>query len=843
MTADATGGRRAAASTKQPRYSLVVPVYNEADNIASFCKALARLPPGYEVLVCYDFEGDNTLAALDRLPAEEKPSSLRLILNTLGPGVRFAIEAGMRVAASPVVVVTMADLSDDFSRVEEMVSRVEAGADVVCASRYMPGGQQIGGPRVKSFLSRAAGLTLHRLSGLPTRDPTNSFKAYNRNFLERTPIESHAGFCLALELTVKAHFGGGRVEEVPATWRDRSSGKSRFRMLSWLPLYLRWYLWALRGRWLSGSTRGGAPDNPTGSAGTPGPRPGGATVLDSIAPRTLTLLLVIASALGLLSLPIGGYDDSILMVGSRLVASGKLPYIDFYTHYGPLGYTILAALVHVFGHPGLALRIGQATLLIGIAVLLHLLFRSLKPGGRRREYAAVPVMLVFSQVAMEPAFFGFALAAGSFVLFTIARSASRVLPASLLAGASGLALAAAALIRPGFGAYGAGALLLMEVAAGRPRFGVLRSPLVAMGLLFGTAALATFLMGTLLYPRISPKMAFEATVIVPAQLVSAGARFLRPGFLRDVWTIPEGIATGSALVVVTIAWTFAVARLKLRRVAGACIAAGGVLPFWLMLSGHPARHAGFLALTLFALAGLVVFAGRPELKESALLRASATFGLAAAAFGHYFWARADLPHLLPLLALAFVGGALLATSVRPLARAVLAGMFLLVFIPALTPLHVPAARLFERGLVTNLRPWRCTVYLPDAVEAISLADRLADPGSLFVAVGSNQAWSSGNPVMLFLISSRLPYTRWFQYDPGLQTSPAVQKEMERELEASGSRSAVVWRSGQFRWSGEDPRNRVRSPFDDFFDRLYPTTAAWIGPYEVRVRAPGLPDAR
>jgi len=234
-----------------PRYSLVVPVYNEAENIGAFCrKAIGELPPGYEVLICHDFEGDNTLAAFRALPEGGKPAEVRFVLNTLGAGVRYAIEAGMRAARAPVVVVSMADLSDDYRAVEEMVSRVERGADVVCASRYMKGGQQEGGPWFKSRLSRLAGVTLRLLSGVPTHDPTNSFKAYRREFLERTPIESEAGFCLAMELTVKAHFSGGRVEEVPATWNGRTSGESRFRLFSWLPLYLRWYFWALRKRWV-----------------------------------------------------------------------------------------------------------------------------------------------------------------------------------------------------------------------------------------------------------------------------------------------------------------------------------------------------------------------------------------------------------------------------------------------------------------------------------------------------------------------------------------------------------------------------------------------------------------
>ena len=238
-----------------PRYSVVVPVFNEAETIGPLCRAaLASWPPGYELLVCNDFEGDSTLPALAALPAADKPAALRLNKNDLGRGVRFAIEAGMRAARAPVVVVSMVDLSDDYGKLEAMVEGVERGADVVAASRYMRGGKQIGGPWLKGQLSRLGGLTLHALSGLPTHDPTNSFKAYKKAFLDRTPIESPAGFALGLELTVKAHFGGGRVAEVPATWRDRTAGESRFQLWKWLPLYLRWYFWAFRQR-LSGRPR------------------------------------------------------------------------------------------------------------------------------------------------------------------------------------------------------------------------------------------------------------------------------------------------------------------------------------------------------------------------------------------------------------------------------------------------------------------------------------------------------------------------------------------------------------------------------------------------------------
>lgn len=130
----------------------------------------------------------------------------------------------------------------------------------------MAGGEQRGGPWLKGLLSRLAGLTLHRLAGLPVHDPTNSFKAYRKDFLDRTSIESRAGFSIALELTVKAHFSGERVEEVPSVWQDRVGGKSRFRLVAWLPQYLRWYLLAFRCRWF-GMKLG--PARPGGTPGSP----------------------------------------------------------------------------------------------------------------------------------------------------------------------------------------------------------------------------------------------------------------------------------------------------------------------------------------------------------------------------------------------------------------------------------------------------------------------------------------------------------------------------------------------------------------------------------------------
>ena len=146
----------------------------------------------------------------------------------------------------------MADRSDEPKDVEPMAQLIRGGADVVAGSRYIRGGGQEGGPLLKRTFSRLAGLSLHYLAGLPTRDATNNFRAYSRRVVEQIPIEGQASFALALELTVKAHWKGWRIAEVPTVWHDRTAGASRFRTFAWMPHYLRWYLKALGRAWFGG---------------------------------------------------------------------------------------------------------------------------------------------------------------------------------------------------------------------------------------------------------------------------------------------------------------------------------------------------------------------------------------------------------------------------------------------------------------------------------------------------------------------------------------------------------------------------------------------------------------
>src|SRR5207302_9565049 len=123
------------------------------------------------LIVIYDKDDDDTLPALARL---SPPFPVRRVKNHFGRGALNAIKTGFREARCEATLVVMADLSDELCVVPHMYELIHQGFDVVCGSRYMTGGKQIGGPRFKGFLSRMAGLTLHWLARIPTKDVTNS---------------------------------------------------------------------------------------------------------------------------------------------------------------------------------------------------------------------------------------------------------------------------------------------------------------------------------------------------------------------------------------------------------------------------------------------------------------------------------------------------------------------------------------------------------------------------------------------------------------------------------------------------------------------------------------------
>lgn len=225
------------------RASIIIPAYNEGENIvAGLDRIFEAVKLSTEVLVIVDSESDTTVPVVTEY-AKREPR-LSYLVNDYGRGPAQAIRYGIDHANAETVVVTMSDGCDDPRQIDDLIRLVERGVVVAAASRYMPGGQQVGGPRFKSFLSRSAGTSLQLFTAAGTRDATNSFKAYRRSFVQDVGIDSRDGFEIGLELTAKARRLRLPVAEIPTIWLDREFGESNFKMSQWIPKYFRWYRFA-----------------------------------------------------------------------------------------------------------------------------------------------------------------------------------------------------------------------------------------------------------------------------------------------------------------------------------------------------------------------------------------------------------------------------------------------------------------------------------------------------------------------------------------------------------------------------------------------------------------------
>jgi dolichol-phosphate mannosyltransferase len=225
------------------RVSIVIPVHEEGERVeACLDRIFEAVTLPCEVLVVYDAPEDRTVPYLTKYAARD--GRVRPVHNTRGRGPANAIRVGFDEAAAPVIVVTMADGSDDAMQIDTLTRLVERGVVIAAASRYSRTGQQVGAPPLKAMLSRLAGLTLYHGARVGTRDATNSFKAYSASFIRHAGVDSDKGFEIGIELVAKARRARLPVAEIPTIWLERSQGTSNFQIAAWTRHYLRWYLYA-----------------------------------------------------------------------------------------------------------------------------------------------------------------------------------------------------------------------------------------------------------------------------------------------------------------------------------------------------------------------------------------------------------------------------------------------------------------------------------------------------------------------------------------------------------------------------------------------------------------------
>ena len=232
---------------QKPEISIILPVKNERKNLAWTVDKIRKVVrPKFELIIVYDDEKDNTLPVARKLVSRHR--NIRLVRNDFGKGVVNATLKGFNTARGEILVMMAADRTDDPKTLNSMYEKIEQGYDIVCPTRYSKGGRIVSKVTLKSVLSRLSGITTPYLLGIPTSDLTYSYKMFKKEILKSIKIESRGGFEFAEELLIKGYFAGFKVTEVPTFWVDRKYGKSKFKLMKWLPKYIYWYLFGVSQR-------------------------------------------------------------------------------------------------------------------------------------------------------------------------------------------------------------------------------------------------------------------------------------------------------------------------------------------------------------------------------------------------------------------------------------------------------------------------------------------------------------------------------------------------------------------------------------------------------------------
>ena len=227
---------------------IIIPIYNEGEKVIKLLNQFQILiKTKFKILLCYDLNDDNIF----NYEKELKKFNFEIILvknPSIGPC--SAIKEGLYYGNSDCVIVYPADDLLNINIIDQMYISFKNSNDIVVASRFIKGGSMKDCPLIKSILVRVASSTLYLLSSIPVRDASNGFRLFSRRLLNIVKIESNIGFAYSLELLAKCNRLKLRIAEIPAQWEERVEGSSRFKILKWLPTYLRWYFYGLETTWL-----------------------------------------------------------------------------------------------------------------------------------------------------------------------------------------------------------------------------------------------------------------------------------------------------------------------------------------------------------------------------------------------------------------------------------------------------------------------------------------------------------------------------------------------------------------------------------------------------------------
>ena len=230
------------------KLDIIIPVYNEDENIVSLIKKLDdEIVCNFRILICYDSETDRTLKYLKNKNIINKEI---LFIKNPNQGPNSAIVEGINFSNAEIILVYMADDFENVKLINSMTNLIDKGNDLIIPSRFIPGGKMIGAKKIKKFITLMGSYLIYYIARIPFKDCTNAFKMFSSDVKKKIKLESKIGFTFALELVAKSYLLELKIVEIPSSWIEVKNRKSNFKVFKWLPHYIYWLLFAIVKNWL-----------------------------------------------------------------------------------------------------------------------------------------------------------------------------------------------------------------------------------------------------------------------------------------------------------------------------------------------------------------------------------------------------------------------------------------------------------------------------------------------------------------------------------------------------------------------------------------------------------------
>ena len=225
---------------------VIIPTYNEKDNVRGIVEAALAQGPNIDVLVVDDNSPDGTGNIVEEMSKAQPRVHLLRRAGKLGLGTAYIAGFKRGLPRGYKFLIEMdADFSHDPNEIPNLLKKIE-GADLVLGSRYTEGAiRVVNWPLSRLILSKGASYYVRVITGLPVMDPTGGFKCFRRRVLEAIELDSvrSNGYAFQVEMTYTAWLKGFRIAEIPITFTDRHAGQSK--MSGKIVREALWMTWAL----------------------------------------------------------------------------------------------------------------------------------------------------------------------------------------------------------------------------------------------------------------------------------------------------------------------------------------------------------------------------------------------------------------------------------------------------------------------------------------------------------------------------------------------------------------------------------------------------------------------